>query len=97
MYEPKLDFQKHGISKEHVYLGIIDVRESDLAFFSVEKERKKAEKAKKFTEKQTKKTSNVSAPQGKGKPPKKENVKDVPASEYVEETPPGEKKCKYEK
>lgn len=65
--------------------------------FLVEKERKKAEKLKKFSEKQAKTSSNATAPKGKGKPAKKESVKDVSLPEYIEETPPGEKKGMFDK
>ena len=61
-------------------------------YLIVERERKKAEKTKKFTEKQAKTTSNVTASKGKGKPTKQESAKEVPLPEYVEDTPPGEKK-----
>lgn len=71
----------------------IDSVISDLAYSPiVERERKKAEKTKKFTEKQAKTTSNSTASKSKGKPTKKESAKDVPLPEYIEETPPGEKK-----
>lgn len=61
----------------------------------VEKERKKAEKAKKFAEKQAKTVNGPGAPatsKSKEKKAKQEAVKEEPLPEYVEETPPGEKK-----
>lgn len=63
----------------------------------VEKERKKAEKAKKFAEKQAKSVTGPSAPaasKNKEKKAKQEAAKEEPLPEYVEETPPGEKKSK---
>ena len=63
----------------------------------VEKERKKAEKAKKFADKQAKTLNNAAAPatsKTKEKKAKQETTKDPPLPEYVEETPPGKKKCK---
>lgn len=61
----------------------------------VEKERKKADKAKKFAEKQAKTVNSSAAPatsKSKEKKAKQEAVKEEPLPEYVEETPPGVKK-----
>ncbi|MCJ1252736.1 hypothetical protein MMC24_000542 [Lignoscripta atroalba] len=65
----------------------------------LEKERKKADKARKFAEKQAEKQlkamngSATPAPsKSKEKKAKQEATKDEPLPEYVEETPPGEKK-----
>lgn len=65
----------------------------------VEKDRKKAEKAKKFAEKKAKTTEPPSASassKSKEKKSKHETAKEEPLPEYVEETPHGEKKSKYE-
>ena len=64
----------------------------------VEKERKKAEKAKKFAEKQSKSASSSAAPlpsKSKEKKAKQDAAKDDPLPKYVEETPKGEKKSVY--
>ncbi|MCJ1228351.1 Valine--tRNA ligase, mitochondrial [Toensbergia leucococca] len=59
----------------------------------LERERKKAEKAKKFAEKQSKTSGPTTAlSKNKEKKAKQEATKDEPLPEYVEETPPGEKK-----
>lgn len=62
----------------------------------MEKERKKAEKAKKFAEKKAKTATAPSAAptasKTKEKKAKSDAAKDEPLPEYVEETPPGEKK-----
>ena len=58
---------------------------------SVEKERQKAEKARKFAEKQAKKQNAAAAGPSKTKQ-KKEAAKEEVLPEYVEETPKGEKK-----
>lgn len=61
----------------------------------VEKERKKAEKAKKFAEKQAKTVNGPALPatsKSKEKKAKQEAAKEEPLPEYVEETLPGEKK-----
>lgn len=66
------------------------------AYAVVEKERKKDEKAKKFAEKQ-KKTLNAApaaAAKSKEKKAKAETAKEEPLPEYVEETPPGQKKSR---
>ena len=65
----------------------------------VEKERKKAEKAKKFAEKQAKTVNGSAAPapsKSKEKKAKQEAAKEEPLPEYVEETPLGEKKSMSE-
>lgn len=66
-----------------------------LTHFTVEKERKKAEKQKKFDEKKAK-TSNATATAApsktKEKKAKQGAEKEAPLPEYVEETPPGQKK-----
>ena len=62
----------------------------------MEKERKKAEKAKKFAEKQAKTVTGASTisttSKTKEKKAKSDGTKDEPLPKYVEETPPGEKK-----
>ncbi|KAH0562274.1 hypothetical protein GP486_003034 [Trichoglossum hirsutum] len=60
----------------------------------LEKERKKAEKAKKFAEKQAKNANAATAPtSSKAKEKKsKPETKEEPLPEFVEETPPGQKK-----
>lgn len=61
----------------------------------VEKERKKAEKAKKFAEKQAKTTNGnlTAAPsKTKEKKAKAQSSKEEPLPDYVEETRPGDKK-----
>lgn len=59
----------------------------------MERDRKKAEKAKKFAEKKLKNEEVVALPASKVKEKKsKQNSSDRPLPEYVEETPPGEKK-----
>ena len=60
----------------------------------VEKERKKAEKAKKFAEKKVKTTndSTSTVSKTKEKKAKQEASKDEALPEYIEETTPGEKK-----
>lgn len=60
----------------------------------VEKERKKAEKMKKFQEKQATKPA-VPAPSKTKEKKAKADSKDEPLPEYVEETPPGEKKSAF--
>jgi valyl-tRNA synthetase len=61
---------------------------------AVEKERKKAEKAKKFAEKQAKiaTTAATGPSKSKDKKTKPDAVKVEPLPEYIEETPPGQKK-----
>ena len=62
---------------------------------TVEKERKKAEKIKKFEEKKAKAASTTNAPSKKQeKKAKQDNSKDGALPEYVEDTPVGEKKSK---
>ena len=61
----------------------------------MEKERKKAEKLKKFSEKKAKTSSNADSSKTKDKPAKKESAKEIPLPEYVEETPLGEKKSQF--
>ena len=64
----------------------------------VEKERKKAEKAKKFAEKQAKTASaptTTASSKTKEKKAQASTQKETPLPEYVEETPPGEKKSKF--
>lgn len=67
----------------------------DLTRCLVEKERKKAEKQKKFDEKKAK-TSNAAATTATSKTKEKKAKqgieKEAPLPEYVEETPPGQKK-----
>jgi valyl-tRNA synthetase len=60
----------------------------------VEKERKKAEKAKKFAEKQAKTTTAPAAAPSKTKEKKAKTdaAKDEPLPKYMEETPEGQKK-----
>lgn len=61
----------------------------------MEKDRKKAEKAKKFAEKKAKTTEvgvGSATSKTKEKKAKQDSSKDEPLAEYVEETPPGEKK-----
>lgn len=61
----------------------------------VEKERKKAEKVKKFAEKQAKNVNGSATPttsKTQEKKAKAASAKEEPLPEYVEETPPGEKK-----
>lgn len=58
---------------------------------AVEKERQKAEKAKKFAEKQAKLKAAGDAQPSKKKE-KKEVAKEEPLPAYVEETPKGQKK-----
>ncbi len=61
----------------------------------VERERKKAEKAKKFAEKKAKSADVSTAPAASKRKEKKatqEARKEEPLREYVEETPPGQKK-----
>ena len=62
----------------------------------MEKERKKAEKSKKFAEKQAKSvpgaSTNPATSKTKEKKVKSDSVKDEPLPKYVEDTPPGEKK-----
>lgn len=69
----------------------------DLTNRAVEKERKKAEKQKKFDEKKAK-TSNAAATAAlsktKEKKAKQSEEKEAPLPKYVEETPPGEKKSR---
>jgi len=69
-----------------------------LLIIIVEKERKKTEKAKKFAEKQAKTVNGAATPalsKNKEKKAKAESSKEEPLPEYVEETPPGEKKSKH--
>lgn len=61
----------------------------------MEKERKKAEKLKKFSEKKAKTSSDAVSSKVKDKPAKKESAKETPLPEYVEDTPPGEKKSEF--
>lgn len=69
----------------------------DLTNRAVEKERKKAEKQKKFDEKRAK-TSNAAATAApsktKEKKAKQSEEKEAPLPKYVEETPPGQKKSR---
>lgn len=63
----------------------------------MERDRKKAEKAKKFAEKKSKNEKAAAPAPSKTKEKKsKQNSLDEPLPEYVEETPPGEKKSMYE-
>lgn len=57
----------------------------------MERDRKKAEKAKKFAEKKLKNEGVAALPASKVKE-KKSKQSDGPLPEYIEETPPGEKK-----
>ena len=66
-----------------------------LTIMIVEKERKKAEKMKKFQEKQATKPAALVPSKTKEKKAKADS-KEEPLPEYVEETPPGEKKSAYE-
>lgn len=62
---------------------------------SVEKERKRAEKTKKFAKKQAKTVNGSATPtlsKTKEKKAKAASAKEEPLPDYVEETPPGEKK-----
>ena len=61
----------------------------------MERERKKADKLKKFAEKQAKTGASSATPQTAPKPKEKkkpEAAKETALSAYVEDTPPGEKK-----
>ena len=70
------------------------VLEKDIADgFAVERERKKAEKAKKFAEKKSKAAESVPvSSKAKEKKAKAEAAKEDALPEYLEETPVGEKK-----
>ena len=62
----------------------------------VERDRKKAEKSKKFAEKKSKNEAGAGPAVSKTKEKKsKQNSSDGPLPEYVEETPSGEKKCMF--
>ena len=64
----------------------------------MEKDRKKAEKAKKFAEKHAKTVNSSATPvlsKTKEKKAKQDSAKDEPLPKYVEETPEGEKKSVY--
>lgn len=61
----------------------------------VDKERKRAEKAKKFAEKQASsltQNNTISTSKAKEKKAKQETAKEEHLKEYKEETPPGQKK-----
>ena len=58
----------------------------------MEKDRKKAEKAKKFAEKKAKQTETAPASASKGKKSKPDSTREENLPDYVEETPFGEKK-----